>query len=333
MTALNKFASRLRNDRRAVAMTEFALATPLVLTAGLWGLETANFALMNMRVNQVAMQIADNASRIGDTSTLSNQKIYENDINDLLRGSDVQAGDAIDLYEHGRVFISSLQVVPGSADDQQYIAWQRCKGKKSTISSYGQQDTGKNDPAFVGMGPPGEEVAAQEGDAVMFVEIQYDYGPIVTDAFLAQRTIRSRASFQVRGSRDLSEIYQRDPSDPDEIARCDIYDSYKEIAPPPRQDTGGWDWTFSDSPDAANGGSSSSGGSGGGTEDGEIAERDSWFCRTFPLFCGGSNSSNGGNNSSSGGNNSSSGGGSGYSDNGTAGICHTTATDGYHCHN
>ncbi|MXO83634.1 hypothetical protein GRI35_09700 [Altererythrobacter aestiaquae] len=282
------------------------------------------------------MQIADNASRIGDTSTLSNQKIYENDINDLLRGADIQAGEAIDLYEYGRVFISSLQVVPGSADDQQYIAWQRCKGKKDTISSYGDQGTGTSDPTFVGMGPTGEEVAAQAGDSVMFIEIQYDYGPIVTDAFLAQRTIRSRASFQVRGSRDLSEIYQRDPADPDEIARCDIYDSYKETAPPPRPDTGGWDWAFSDSPNVGSGSSSSSGGTGGGGEEGEIAESNSWFCRTFPRLCGSNNNSSGGSNGSSGTNGSSGNNGNGssggFNDNGEPGICHTTAKDGYHCH-
>ena len=311
MMSIAKLARLLRLDQRAAAMTEFALAMPLVLTAGLWGLETANFALMNMRVNQVAMQIADNASRIGDTSTLSNQKIYENDINDLLRGSDIQAGNAIDLYEYGRVFVSSLQVEPGSLTNQQYIAWQRCKGKKRVDSSYGVQDTGKGDPTFQGMGPAGEEVAAQAGDAVMFVEIQYDYGPIVTDAFISDRTIRSRAAFQVRGSRDLSEIYQRDPADPDEVARCDIFDSYKEGAPPPRE-TGGWNWIFSDNPNASGGGSgsgsssSSSGGSSGSGNNGSSGSNNG--------SSGSNNGSSGSNNGSSGSNNGSSGAANGSGD-------------------
>jgi hypothetical protein len=37
----------------------------------------ANYAVVNMRVSQLTEQIADNASRIGDTSTLEDRKIYE----------------------------------------------------------------------------------------------------------------------------------------------------------------------------------------------------------------------------------------------------------------
>lgn len=301
----------LRKNERAAALTEFALATPLVLTVGLWGLETANLAMTHMRVNQVAMHIADNASRIGDTSSLSNQKIYEDDLNDVLRGSDIQAGEAIDLYQYGRVIISSLQVEPGSANDQQYIAWQRCKGRKETSSSYGDQGTGAGDPSFIGMGPPGEEVQSIRNDAVMFVEIQYDYQPIATDAFIRDRTIRSRAAFQVRANRDLSQIYERNPDSPAEIARCDIYDSYKEELPPPRSG-GGWSWVFSDAPNPTGpGGSSTSGGStsGGGSS-----------TSTTGGSSGGNNgSSGGGNNGSSGGNNNGSSGGNNGSSGGNNG--------------
>ncbi|GAA4643744.1 hypothetical protein GCM10023115_17040 [Pontixanthobacter gangjinensis] len=240
---------RLRANKQAVAITEFALATPLVLTVGLAGLETGNLAITSMRVNQAAMHIADNASRIGDTSTLANRKIYESDLNDLLLGSNLQAGENIDLYEYGRVILSSLQVVPGSDPQQQYIAWQRCKGRKTSPSTYGDEGTGKDDPSFVGMGPKDQEVFAMEGEPVMFVEVAYDYQPIVTDAFLSDTTIRATSAFQVRASRDLTEIYQKDPDSPDDIARCDIYDSYKEIPPPPRK-TGSWSWLFSDDPDA-----------------------------------------------------------------------------------
>ena len=128
----------LRCDRSGVALTEFALSLPLLLVAGLGGVETANLAVTTLRVNQVAMQIADNASRIGDTSSLEDRRIYESDINDLLLGSNIQAGQSIDLYNHGRTIVSSLEVAPGT-DDQQYIHWQRCKGTKAHMSSYGVQ--------------------------------------------------------------------------------------------------------------------------------------------------------------------------------------------------
>ena len=66
---------RLARNRSGVAMTEFALGAPFLLMAGLWGTEMANYALVNMKIGQLAVHIADNASRIGDTSMLQDRKI------------------------------------------------------------------------------------------------------------------------------------------------------------------------------------------------------------------------------------------------------------------
>ena len=323
MTQRRTSLRRMLRDSSAVAMTEFALATPLVLTLGLWGLETANLAITHMRVSQAAMHLADNASRIGETSSLTRRKIYEDDINDFFLGSNYQAGEAIDLYEFGRVIISSLQVEEGT-DMQQYIAWQRCKGRGQFQSDYGVQDTGKGDPSFQGMGPVGEEVFALKGEAVMFVEISYEYQPIVTDAFLTSREIKASSAYTVRADRDLSQIYQRDADNPDDIARCDVYDAYKSI-PAPRKASGGWGWVFSDDPDAtgstppsSTGGpsgtsgassppsSASSGGAGGGSSGG-----------------GGGGSSGGAGGGSSGGAGGGSSGGAGTSSGGGARWCPT----------
>ena len=211
---------RLAVNRSGVALTEFALSLPLLLAAGLGGVETANLAVTTLRVNQVAMQIADNASRIGDTSSLEDRKIYESDINDLLLGSDIQAGQGIDLYDHGRVIVSSLEVVPGT-DDRQYIHWQRCKGIKNHSSSYGAQGAGLAS-GLPGMGPPGEEVMAQRGEAVIFVEVSYDYQPLVAGFFNDDRVISSTSAYTVRDSRDLTQIYQRDAGSPDALASCNL---------------------------------------------------------------------------------------------------------------
>ena len=211
-------------DRSGVALTEFALSLPLLLIAGLGGVETANLAVTTLRVNQVTMQIADNASRIGDTSSLEDRKIYESDINDLLLGSNIQAGESIDLYDHGRVIVSSLEVVPGT-DDQQYIHWQRCKGIKNHPSSYGVEGAGVA-TTLAGMGPPGEEVMAQRGEAVIFVELSYDYQPLVPGFFNDNRVISSTSAYTVRDSRDLTQIYQRDAASPDTAASCGVHDGF-----------------------------------------------------------------------------------------------------------
>ncbi len=212
---------RLAVSRTGVAATEFAIVLPFLLGTGLMGLEVANRAIVQMQVSQLAAQIADNASRIGDTSTLQNRKIYENDLNDLFRGAEIQGGGRIDLFENGRVIISSLEVVPDT-EDQQYIHWQRCLGTKNHISSYGIEGDGV-DGGLPGMGPAGEEVMAFPDEAVIFVEIAYDYQSVVGATFGFSGEVTSTASFTVRDDRDLTQIYQRDPGDPDPVAGCDVY--------------------------------------------------------------------------------------------------------------
>lgn len=263
---------RLCHDNRAVAMTEFALAAPIMLTAGLGGLEAANLAVTHMKVSQAAMQIADNASRIGDETALLNRPISETDIIDLLMGADLQMGGGLDLYQFGRVIVSSLETDPDDpSGEQQWIHWQRCKGELRVNSSYGDEGDGKGDPSFVGMGPAGEEVLAMPGDAVMFVEVVYEYQPIVTDAWVGDRMIRTFSSFTVRDSRDLSQIYQEDPFNPVDPATCNKFDRFGERTGT-RSSGGGWNW-YTDktggSTTSSGGASSTSGGtgttSGGGT--------------------------------------------------------------------
>src|SRR5690606_27453753 len=140
---------------------------------GLWGTEVAHKALMQMRISQVAVLIADNASRVGENSLLGETKPYEADINDVLLGAQLQGGKAFDLYERGRVILSSLEVVPDT-EDRQYIHWQRCLGKRQYSSRFGVAGQGLGG-GFAGMGPPGEEIQAIPGEAVMFVEVEYEY--------------------------------------------------------------------------------------------------------------------------------------------------------------
>ena len=143
--------------------------------------------------------------------------------NDLFRGAEIQGGRRIELFDHGRVIISSLEVVPDT-EDQQYIHWQRCLGAKNHVSSYGEEGDGL-DGRLPGMGPPGEEVRTFADEAVIFVEISYDYQSLVGETFGFTDEVTATASFTVRDDRDLTQIYQRDPSDPDPVAECDAFDN------------------------------------------------------------------------------------------------------------
>lgn len=212
----------LARDSRAVAMVEFAFIAPIMLVLGMGGIEMANLAVVHMRINQAAMHVADNASRIGDRDQLAAQRIFESDINDLFIGVNIQAGGQIGLMENGRVIISSLE---RNADGGQTIKWQRCMGLMNAASEFGGQGTGATGTDFTGMGRPGREIRAEAGQAVMFVEVVYEYQPILDNAITAPYIdapeIRSMAAFTVRGTRDLSGVFQRDPAAP--VARCNQF--------------------------------------------------------------------------------------------------------------
>lgn len=211
-------------DTRGVAFVELAFIAPIILLLGVVGIEMANLAVTTMRVSQAAVHIADNASRIGDTDDLSARKVYEGDINDLFIGVRMQAGADLDIYENGRVIVSSLEE---NSDGGQWIHWQRCMGKKNVASAYGAEDTGASGTSFPGMGESGSEVTAADGQAVMYVEIEYDYTPLIsngfTQMFLPSQPIRAESAFYVRAARDLSGTFQR--STPSSVSSCDKFET------------------------------------------------------------------------------------------------------------
>ena len=96
-------------------------------------------------------------------------------------------------------------------------------GGRHHFSSYGFAGDGEYN-SLGGMGPRGEEIQATAGEAVMFVEVVYEYEPLFAKVFVKSTTLTATAAFNVRQNRDLSQIYQRNPDDPDPVADCDQFD-------------------------------------------------------------------------------------------------------------
>ncbi len=195
-------------DNRALAAVEFALALPVLLTLGLLGLDTANFVITHMRISQVALHVADNASRVGELNVLVARKVHEQDINDVMLGAAHYAG-GLDITANGRIILSSLE---RNAQGGQWIHWQRCFGAKVHPSSFGNAGDGASGTALAGMGLPGNLITASSGDAVMFVEVAYDYQSISPFSVLDGREISYTGSYLVRDPRDLTRIYQNSPA-------------------------------------------------------------------------------------------------------------------------
>jgi hypothetical protein len=227
---------RVAQDSSGLAMIEFALILPFVLFLGFVGLETANYIAAYMRVSQIAMTVADNAARV-------RQGIDEADVNELMIGARLM-GSSINFAQNGRIILSDLEMrtslgtagattlTPFPADNpngyRQWIRWQRCSGALSKASSYGgpldssgnavtnlnsaAKDDGavEDKSALVGMGPAGSQITASSGTAVMFVEVYYQYQPIVPAGLLAgtglinNLTLHTTEAFNIRQRTDFS---------------------------------------------------------------------------------------------------------------------------------
>lgn len=208
---LRRFRAALRDDG-GIAMVEYALALPVLAAVSLYGMETANFVLANLRVSQMAAVTADNAGRVRDT-------IDETDVNELMIGAKL-TGTSINFAENGRIILSDLEQ---RTDDttKQWIRWQRCSGKLNVSSSYGTP-TAMTASSMTAMGPTGNQIAAASGTAVMFVEVVYTYQPIVSNALLGPRTIRYTSAFNVR-QRTAFPLTNTDGLGSGSISSCSTY--------------------------------------------------------------------------------------------------------------
>ena len=218
---LRNFARTLRDDNSGLALVEFAVSLPFFMGLTIGGVEMANYASVTMQLNQIAIHTADNAARMGETSLLSARRISELQISDVFEGT-LREGDRVALSGgHGYtdpitgdksirgnalIVLSSIEITaPFVTTNPKYrIRWQRCAGTANQFeSSYGDKTA---TPTSDGFGPTGKKVKPLPTSAVMLVELQYHYEPMIVNGFarLTSRNISQTASMVVREQRDYA---------------------------------------------------------------------------------------------------------------------------------
>jgi len=217
---------RLVKDTSGLALIEFAFTAPILLTVGLTGLETAHLATSHMQVSQIAMLAADNASRARET-------IDEADIREIFTGLDL-TGDSIIFSENARVILSSFEHNGMSGSREGYwIRWQRCYGGNTKYtSSYGSEnDTSENGASAPlnynadlesGIGPVGNKLTTSGSNGVNFVEVVYDYKPLVSERLFGDVVIRYQSAFVAR-ERDDHELRNASGIPASKLWTCDKY--------------------------------------------------------------------------------------------------------------
>lgn len=192
------FFKKMRDSQEAVALIEFAYMVPILMILGMGGVEIVNIAMVNTRLSQMAIALSDNASRVkanvGGAIT-----IREADINDVFYAVET-TGQTIAFKRHGRAILSSLET---NASGGQWVRWQRCYGDLSYTPVYGRVDDGKTGTSYAGMGPSDGKVTVEPEEAIMYVEMVYDYQPMWFSGFGPIRMVKN-AAFYVRDTRDLS---------------------------------------------------------------------------------------------------------------------------------
>ena len=179
--------------RQGLAMIELAFVMPILLLLIFGGLEIAHMAMTHLRVNQIAITVADNAGRV--RTGIDESNIYE-----VFSGANL-IGDTISFEENGRIVLSSLEPNEMSGSDEgQVINWQRCFGDIDVSSHYGVQGDGAEDASLAdGLGRDGNKIQSAEGTAVMFVEVTYRYTPLVAGIpGWGPQLIRYESAFNVR---------------------------------------------------------------------------------------------------------------------------------------
>ena len=198
MRRLRLFTKHLRNDASGLAAVEFALTAPIVLTIFLSGAELTNYAIARMRISQIALHVADNASRVGSDTDLSIKQISEKQINDLFIGANLQAG-TMGLQSRGKVILYSLEAMT-SDPTKFYVHWQRCYGQKVYAASQAQ---GASNLASIG--PTNRQVTSVPANtAVMYVEVAYNYRPLISSRLVPNTVLTDTAAMIVRDTRDIT---------------------------------------------------------------------------------------------------------------------------------
>ncbi len=189
---LRATAGRIGRDRSGLALIEFALALPVLLTISLTGIEVANLAVTVLRVNQLAMLGADNAARVRGS-------MDEQDVNQVMIGIRF-AGTSIKFGQQGRVILSDLEANGQTGSNAGYkITWQRCFGTKNAASQYGIEGKGAtNGDLATGVTVNGKTLTPVTNSALILAEIRYTYRPLVASAFMKPLELRSVQAFPVR---------------------------------------------------------------------------------------------------------------------------------------
>lgn len=201
MTFAPHWLRKVLCDAAAISTTEFAMVLPVFMTLGMYGTEVSWMTIAEMQASQVAISLADNASRLGQTDNSGvTPTISDEAVQNILTGALLE-GQTMNMEREGRVILSSLETHP--TNGKQYIHWQECQGELKKSSKHGKPDaTGTTLAAASGLNIGGAKITAPAGTSVMVAEVWYEYHGLFGTLFVRPFTIYQEATIMVRDDRN-----------------------------------------------------------------------------------------------------------------------------------
>lgn len=185
MWKLRKFwhsGQHLAGARRGSILIETALLLPILLLLLAGAIETARLMLAQQKVSNLSSQTADMMAQ-------AEFGLSESEIIDIFAAI-AHISDPFDLVANGRVVVSGVIGTNGGSTANE-IAWQRCAGDLSTVSS----ELGNEGASNVDI--PGEiELATNE--MAIVAEVSMTYEPFIFAGFFDPMTLGSDATFRPR---------------------------------------------------------------------------------------------------------------------------------------
>lgn len=174
--------STLRNFRRAthgMAMVEFALTLPVLLSMFYGAIEVTRYILIAQKTEKLAHTLAD--------VTAQSRTVTTANLNQLMAA----AGDIMDPFavgENSRIYISSLYRAPGVAAAT--VNWRYDGG--GGLSDNGQLGAVGTTPTMPG------SFTFNERENVIAAEVYYRFEPLLTSDFFGTTTVYRVAFYKPR---------------------------------------------------------------------------------------------------------------------------------------
>lgn len=174
-----RFLHKARSAKSGMAVVEFALILPVLMTMFYGCIEVTRFILISQKVEKMAHSAAD--------VTAQAKIVTGSSMNQLLAAT----GDIMEPFDTGtnsRIMISSLYRAAGAANAT--VSWRHCGGGSMVATSHlGNVGT---TPAMPG------GFTFNERENVIAAEVFYQFSPLISSRFYGTTTIYRAAFYKPR---------------------------------------------------------------------------------------------------------------------------------------